>query len=224
MIAAMTARRSVALELGVIALLTLTFLATFRERPSYVDFALAGLAVALIAASAARSRRLWQSVPPPAADGRGLRGAAVQTAIFTLAALAALAAVTLWMTSGELVTGAQVVARFASSHFFLAILVYFPWALLQQYIFQTYLLGRLLQLAPTAVAVVSTAVVFSSVHFPRWPVMALTAIAGVFWTFTYYRHRVLLPLALSHAILGAALHYWVFGRDLFALWSSLSAH
>jgi membrane protease YdiL (CAAX protease family) len=152
-----------------------------------------------------------------------LRRAALQTAIFTAAALAALAAVALWVISGEPLTREQIVARFASSHFLLAILVYFPWALLQQYIFQTYLLGRLLQLAPTAVAVAVTAVAFSSAHFPRWPVMALTAIAGVFWTFTYYRHRVLLPLALSHAILGAALHYWVFGRDLLELWSSLSA-
>jgi len=27
-----------------------------------------------------------------------------------------------------------------------------------------------------------------------------------------------LPLALSHALLGAALHYWVFGNDLLARW------
>jgi hypothetical protein len=28
----------------------------------------------------------------------------------------------------------------------------------------------------------------------------------------------LLPLAVSHALLGTALHYWVFGNDLLERW------
>ena len=77
----------------------------------------------------------------------------------------------------------------------------------------------MLHVVPVYVAVMLTAATFASVHFPRWPVMAVTLIAGSVWTLIYYRHRVLLPLAASHAILGAALHYWVFGHDLLATWS-----
>ena len=93
-----------------------------------------------------------------------------------------------------------------------------PWALLQQYIFQFYWFGRWLRLVPVAVAVALTAVAFAAVHFPRWPVMAVTLIAGTAWALIYYRWRSLLPLAVSHALLGTALHYWVFGNDLLERW------
>jgi membrane protease YdiL (CAAX protease family) len=220
MFSAITVRRSVALELCAIALLTVAFLVVFRVRPSYVDFALAGLAVALIAASAGRSRRLWQSLPPLAGTRAGFRGAAIETAIFTAAALVALAIIAVLAAPAEL-TREQLVARFVSWHWLIAMLVYFAWALLQQFIFQFYLFGRLVQLVPAPLAIALTGLAFSSVHFPRWPVMALTAIAGAYWAFVYYRHRALVPLAISHAILGAALHYWVFGRDLLAIWPAL---
>jgi hypothetical protein len=46
-------------------------------------------------------------------------------------------------------------------------------------------------------------------------------VAGSVWSLIYARSRTLLPLACSHAVLGAALHYWVFGRDLFQSWLNL---
>ncbi len=213
----MTSRRSVALELAAIALATAVFLAAFPVRPSYVDFALAGVAVALIAASTPRSRRLWQTLPPRAGEHAGLRRAAIETAAFTAVALVALGLMAVLVAPAE-VTRTELAARFVSRNFLLATAVYFPWALLQQYIFQFYLFGRLAKLVPLGIAVALTALAFSGAHFPRWPVMAVTAMAGAFWTLTYYRHRTLLPLAASHAILGAALHYWVFGRDLLRIW------
>jgi membrane protease YdiL (CAAX protease family) len=95
-------------------------------------------------------------------------------------------------------------------------LLYFPWALLQQFVFQFYLLGRLSYLLPPAVAIGITAVAFSAVHYPRYPIMAGTLIGCLVWSLSYRRHRVLLPLAASHALLGATMHYWVIGRDLLA--------
>jgi membrane protease YdiL (CAAX protease family) len=112
------------------------------------------------------------------------------------------------------------VARVANWHLAAALLLYFPWALLQQFVFQFFLLGRLLHLLRPSAAIVLTALAFSAVHFPRAPVMAGTLAAGIVWAVLYRRYRTLLPLAISHATLGATLHYWVFGRDLLARWLS----
>ena len=214
MILAMSPRRSVAIELAAIGAAALMFVATFRVRPAYVDFALAGLAVALIASSARRSRRLWDAAAPPPGTGAD-RDAWLASGAFTAAALAVLVVVATWSAEHD---GTTLLARVSNWHIAAAIALYFPWALLQQYIFQRYVLGRLLQLLPPAGAVAMTALAFSSVHFPRWPVMALVVIACSVWSTIYYRSRALLPLAASHALLGSVLHYWVFGNDLLRTW------
>src|ERR1044072_2120051 len=93
--APMQARTSVMLEVAALALATAVFLATFRVRASYVDFALAAAAVALIVATSRRSRRLWEIATPAidreqAARAR-YRSATLLAAAFTVAALAVLA-------------------------------------------------------------------------------------------------------------------------------------
>jgi membrane protease YdiL (CAAX protease family) len=210
--------RSVALELAAVGGAALVFVVTFRVRPPYVDFALAAAAVALIALSARRSTALWATAAHQNVT-RPVREAWLASAAFTTAALVVLAALgASRFAGGEL---PSLGARFASWHFLLAVALYLPWALLQQYIFQRYLLARLLQLVPPAFAIALTAVAFSSVHFPRWPVMAVVLIAGALWSTIYVRSRTLLPLACSHALLGSALHYWVFGHDLLEAWMPL---
>jgi membrane protease YdiL (CAAX protease family) len=109
-------------------------------------------------------------------------------------------------------------ARVLNPHLLPALALYLLWGLLQQFVFEFYLLGRLLYLFSPPVAVALTAVVFSAVHFPRFIVMAAVAIAAVVWASLYRRYRTLLPLAISHAILASTLHYWVFARDLWAVW------
>jgi membrane protease YdiL (CAAX protease family) len=208
----MNDRRSVALELLAIGIAAAIFVATFRVRPAYVDFVLAGLAVALIAASARRSRRLWDAAPLVPGGGASRR-AWIESGTFTVAALLVLVAAAAW-TAG----GATLAVRVANWHLAVALPLYFAWGLLQQYIFQRFLLGRLLQLLPAAAAIALTAIAFSSVHFPRWPVMALVLIACSVWSTIYYRTRALLPLAASHGLLGSVLHYWVFGNDLLQHW------
>ena len=209
----MNARRSVALELLAIGVAAAIFVATFRVRPAYVDFVLAGLMVALIAASARRSRRLWDEAPLVPGGGASRR-AWIETGMFTGVALVVLFALAV-RTAGS---GPALAARLANWHLAVALPLYFAWGLLQQYIFQRFLLGRLLQLLPPAAAIALTAIAFSSVHFPRWPVMALVLIACSVWSTIYYRTRALLPLAASHALLGSVLHYWVFGNDLLEHW------
>ena len=205
--------RSVVIELAAIGAAALVFVATFRVRPPYLDFALAAAAVALIVGSAARSRRLWALAR--SADPTGVRGAWMATLAFTAVALVVLAAVALFAARSAGVSAAE---RFGNWHMLATAALYFPWALLQQFIFQFYWFGRWLRLAPVAVAVALTALAFAAVHFPRWPVMAVTLVAGSAWALIYYRWRSLVPLAVSHALLGTALHYWVFGNDLLERW------
>jgi membrane protease YdiL (CAAX protease family) len=205
--------RSVVLELCAIGLAALVFVATFQVRPPYLDFVLAAGAVALIVSSAARSRRFWALAR--SVDATGARGAWKAALAFTAVALIALAAAAVAVAGAA---GAPALARFTNWHMLAAALLYFPWALLQQYIFQFYWFGRWLRLVPVPVAVVLTALAFAAVHFPRWPVMAVTLVAGAVWALIYYRWRSLVPLAVSHALLGTALHYWVFGNDLLERW------
>ena len=209
----MNARRTVALELLAIGVAAAIFVATFRIRPAYVDFALAGLAVILIAASARRSRRFWDAAPL-VPGGSASRRAWIESGTFTGVAVLVLVALAAWSVG----SGAALAARVANWHLAIALPLYFAWGLLQQYIFQRFLLGRLLQLVPPAAAIALTAVAFASVHFPRWPVMALVLIACSVWSTIYYRTRALVPLAASHAVLGSVLHYWVFGNDLLRRW------
>jgi membrane protease YdiL (CAAX protease family) len=209
----MNVDRSVAWELGGLGAATAVFLASFEVRPPYVDLVLAAVAVALIVASSARSRRLWGLARAPELDaGRDAWRAGLS---FTGVALVVLAGIAVPVAQ---VAGTPMLDRFANWHLLVAAGLYLPWALLQQYIFQFYLLPRWLRLVPMPAAVALTALTFSAVHFPRWPVMLATVVAGTVWALLYYRWRRLVPLALSHALLGAALHYWVFGNDLLARW------
>jgi hypothetical protein len=174
---------------------------------------LAAAAVALIVSSTARSKRLWSLAR--SVDPTGARGAWRATLAFTAAALVVLAIVALFVARAA---GTSAAERFGNWRMLAVAGLYFPWALLQQYIFQFYWFGRWLQLVPVRVAVALTAVAFAAVHYPRWPVMAVTLVASTAWTLIYYRWRSVVPLAVSHALLGTALHYWVFGNDLLERW------
>lgn len=210
------ADRSVMIELAAIGAAAMLFVATFRVRPSYVDFALAAAAVALIVLSAARSKRLW--LLARSVDPTGARGAWKAALAFTAVALSVLALAAVLVARSE---GEPLAARFGNWHVLAAAALYFPWALLQQYIFQFYWFGRWLALVPVPVAVALTALAFAAVHYPRLPVMGVTLVAGAVWSLIYYRWRSLVPLALSHALLGTALHYWVFGNDLLESWDDV---
>jgi membrane protease YdiL (CAAX protease family) len=94
---------------------------------------------------------------------------------------------------------------------------------MQQTLFQFYLLGRLLVLFPKDQRiwpVLITGLGFSLVHLPDVWTSLVTAVAGVVWTFIYYRYRCLLPLAFSHAALGTAFYYGICGHDLAQEWQA----
>ena len=95
---------------------------------------------------------------------------------------------------------------------------------MQQTLFQFYLLGRLLALFPknqAAWPILITGLGYSLVHLPDIWTTAVTAVAGVVWTTIYYRYRRLVPLVFSHAALGTAFYYGIFGHDLALEWKTI---
>jgi hypothetical protein len=83
---------------------------------------------------------------------------------------------------------------------------YFAWALLQQFALQSFFGNRLLLIMrhPNRAAWVNGAV-FAAVHIPNPVLVPVTFLGGYFLTRVFYSTRNLVPLAVSHAIIGSLL-------------------
>ncbi len=199
-----------AIELAALAVLSLLYLVLLPRRPAALDAGLAVLAVALVGVTAGETRRrIWG--PPPASRGERVRHSAVHMLVGTSAVALLLAG------AGALIDHRAVLRPTVAA----GLVLFVPWALLQQTLFQFYLLGRLRALlpraSPAALAVLN-GVLYGLVHLPAWDVTLLTMVGGSVWSGYYLRDRCLIPLALSHAVLGATYFSWVRGRDLAAEW------
>jgi hypothetical protein len=214
-------KRRLFTELLVLFVLTIIFLAAFPKRSIYVDGLLALFAFSLILWNARFTKNsVWIHFPPKDDLRTRVKRSYTLAATFTIPVILAFTATGLILGCREFGwQGAW--TRLTNWQLLVAFLLYLPWALLQQYLFQFYLLGRLLTLLPTPVAVLATGMAYSMVHLPEVGVALATAPAGIFWTFLYRRDRVLLPLGLSHALLGSTFYYWVYGRDLFLAWKEV---
>jgi hypothetical protein len=219
----MTVRKKVGLELGIIAALTAVFLVLFPRRSPLVDLALAGFALLCLAVSAGYTKKVvWAASPPPLIENRLKRCLVVTlwvtilpTVVFLLVGILLGYREGGWPAATSRVLNWRILVAFGC---------YLPWALMQQTLFQFYLLGRLLALFPTnqpIPAVIITGLSFSLVHLPDVWTSLVTAVAGVAWTFIYFRYRLLLPLAFSHAALGSAFYYGIFGHDLAVEWRAI---
>ncbi len=211
-------KRRLLTELLLLGVLTIIFLVVFPKRSIYIDGLLALFALSLITLNARFTKNsVWVQFPPKDDLGTRKRRSYILAATFTIPAILAFAGIGLTLGYREFGwEGAW--TRLSNWHLPVAFLLYLPWALLQQFLFQFYLLGRLLTLFPSPVAVFATGMAYSLVHLPEVSIALATAPAGIFWTFLYCRDRVLLPLGLSHALLGSTFYYWVYGRDLFMAW------
>lgn len=208
-------------ELFILGVLTIVFLALFPKRPISLDVLLALFALCLIAWNARFTRNsVWAQFPPEENLQTRVRRSYLLASAVTIPVILAFAAIGFalgYRQSGW--DGAW--ARFSNYHLPIAFALYLPWALLQQTLFQFYLLGRLLTLFRTPVSVVATGMAYSLVHLPDMGITLAAAAAGIFWTFLYSRYRILLPLGLSHALLGSTFYYWVYGHDLFMVWKEV---
>lgn len=209
------------IELLTIVVLTTLFLVLFPRRHILLDVALALFALVLLTYDARFTRDVvWARMPVPALEPAGLRGCLavlVPVTIVLIFFCFGIGVVLGYLTGGW----PAVVARVGRWQILLAVGFYLPWALLQQTLFQFYLFGRLLVLLPPWLAVSCTALAYGLVHLPDSGLSAAAGLAGIFWTFMYYRYRRLLPLAVSHACLGAAFHYWIYNIDLAQEWRAL---
>jgi hypothetical protein len=217
----MSLRAKVAVELGTLAILTVVFLALFPKRPPWADVGLAAFALVLIGATARYTRQtIWASLPSKPGENRVMR-------CIIFAARITLPAVILFFIAGGLIgyraggwTG--VAARVLNWRILVAFACYVPWALMQQTLFQFYLLGRLAVLFSSVHPLVLSAftgAAYSLVHLPDLWTTVVTGAAGIVWSYLYFQFRVLWPLSLSHALLGSTFYYWICGHDLVAEWS-----
>lgn len=206
-------RRRVAAELAVLATGAALYLVLLPERPLAVDVGLGLVGLGLVAASARDTReRIWGR---PTAPGRErFRLSALRMVLFSGPAVLLFGA---YAAAAAGRHPADVVARLFPATLFADLILFVPWALVQQVLFQFYLLGRLKSLLPGSSAVGACSmngVLFGAMHVPDWDIVLVTVVAGAVWSCSYYRDRCLLPISLSHAVLGTTYFHWVRGEQV----------
>jgi len=198
-------RRRFLIELLMLLVLTPLFLAVMPHK--MIVFAPAALIFLVYVLIDARftQPRIWQQGEASPGD---LKKALQGTALMTLPPFFLMLGLGIYLDHHIL--GANLLKGFA---------LYLVWALVQQTLFQVYLLGRLHVLFPrindSGLAAMN-GLAYALVHLPYLWVTLGTLPLGILWTFLFIRYRKLWPLALSHAMLATAFYYWVMNRDLIA--------
>ena len=82
---------------------------------------------------------------------------------------------------------------------------YMIWALVQEFILQSFFFTRLEELFGSSTAVWVTATFFASVHLPNMILMTFTLIGGLFFCEMFRRYRSIYLLGIVHAVLGLTL-------------------
>lgn len=102
------------------------------------------------------------------------------------------------------------------AHFFYTLALYPLWGLLQQLVFQSFVLENLRRLGLGLASIPLAALFYASVHWPSPFMLWATGLAGLGFSLIYYRYRNIIPLGVAHGVLGACLFYLYLGRDPFA--------
>lgn len=208
-------KRYVLVELGIFIVLTVLYLNLVpRSTPVDVSLALVG-AIYVLASSRHTARHFWDKPILPKKER--MKDAFRLASAFTFPTLGLFMIIGIWISYSASPSVDAAWARVFNVYFLKALPIYIAWAYVQQFLFQFHLLSRLKVLFssfPLAVPVVVNGIFFGLVHIPDgWVLVVLTVAGGSVWTYIYLRYRVILPLALSHALLGAAYYQWIAGRS-----------
>jgi len=79
---------------------------------------------------------------------------------------------------------------------------YFLWALIQEFILQSFFFTRCEELFGSSTAVWVAATLFAAAHLPSPVLTTFTLIAALFFCEMFRRYRSLYPIAIVHAVLG----------------------
>lgn len=94
---------------------------------------------------------------------------------------------------------------------------YMIWALVQEFILQSFFFTRLEELFGTSTAVWVTATFFAAVHLPNMVLTTFTLIGGLFFCEMFRRYRSIYLLGIVHAVLGLTLSATIPSSLLFHL-------
>ena len=210
------------IELLTLVAVAIIILTLFPQRPSFVDLAMALLGLLLLSLNFTFTKNVvWGQFLPNQGKKDRIRGSI--KAFFVITSPLVMMCLGAGLAIGFASAGEEgAINRIFNPKLLLVIAIFIPWALLQQTLFQFYLLGRLLTLLPTRLAIICTGITFGLVHLPDFWLTLTTALIGIIWTYLYYRYRLLSPLALSHAILGSTFFYWVYGYDVLDSWTDFA--
>jgi hypothetical protein len=216
----MRVRRRIVYELLVLGALSIAFLLLFPKRPVAVDVGLALFAGSLLLLNAKDTRANVWGPPPPGSDWLRRRRCIASTMILTsvVMVLFLLAGIAIGYREGG---WTAVSGRILNGNLLFAVLLYLPWTLLQQTLFQFYLLGRIRALEPALRPLGHAAMnglAFALVHLPDIGTAGMAVLGGTAWSLLYLRYRLVWPLAFSHALVGSSFFYWVKGLDLALEW------
>jgi len=98
-------------------------------------------------------------------------------------------------------------------NFYVTLVLYPFWGIVQQFVFQSLLHVRLLRLGLAPWGILITAAVYAAVHChsPRLAILAFPA--GLISSWLFQRTPNIFPLGVAHGLLGAIVYYLVFQED-----------
>ena len=153
------------LRIELLALLTLSivFLVLFPQRSTIVDFGLGLFALLLLGLNARFTKTtVWGQFPPAGREEDRFR--TCLRIVFTITLPLVIGMFGAGLIRGYVSGGwAEAFNRVSNWHLLIVLILYFPWALLQQTLFQFYLFGHLLSLVPQGLAITCTGLAYGLV-------------------------------------------------------------
>ncbi len=97
--------------------------------------------------------------------------------------------------------------------FYLTLILYPFWGVIQQFLFQSLLHARLVRLGLAPWSVLVTAAVFAAVHAHNPELAVLAFPFGLLSSWLFLRRPNIIPIGIAHGVLGAMVYYLLLEKD-----------